>query len=150
MKKQNSTYELLSECCLNRDLSWHKNHFEVMIWSGKVIHRWSENKFYFINCKGCRKYGYADIMILCSMWSCAYAIFMSVCASVCPWIQFCAELPLLNHSPLCDQNLLYDNALVGVWSRSVIALVFSEIIFSDHTDLSQNFSTIFVFSERWA
>ena len=37
-----------------------------MIWSGKVINRWSENKFYFTNCKGCRKYGYADIRILCS------------------------------------------------------------------------------------
>ena len=37
-----------------------------MIWSAKVIDRWSENKFYFTNCKGCRKYGYADIRILCS------------------------------------------------------------------------------------
>ena len=33
--------------------------------------------------------------------------------SVCPWTQFCPELPLLNHSPFCDQNLLYENALVG-------------------------------------
>ena len=57
--------ELLSECCLI--LSWHKNHFKVMTWSGKVINRWSENKFYFTNCKGCRKYGYADVRILCSI-----------------------------------------------------------------------------------
>ena len=47
----------------------------------------------------------------------------SVHPCVCPWTQFCLELPLLNHFPFCDQNLLYDNALVGVWSRSVIALV---------------------------
>ena len=47
--------------------SWHKNHFEVMICSGKVINKWSENKFYFTNCKGCRNYGYADIRILCSI-----------------------------------------------------------------------------------
>ena len=46
------------------------------------------------------------------------------CPSVCPWIQLCLELPLLNHSPFCDQNLLYDNVLVGgVWSQSVIAVV---------------------------
>ena len=37
-----------------------------MIWTGKVINRWSENKFDFTNCKGCRKYGYANIRILCS------------------------------------------------------------------------------------
>ena len=33
--------------------------------------------------------------------------------SVGPWTQFCPELLLLNHSPFCDQNLLYDNAQVG-------------------------------------
>ena len=37
----------------------------------------------------------------------------SVCPSVCPLTQYSPELPLLNHSPFCDQNLLYDNALVG-------------------------------------
>ena len=26
--------------------------------------------------------------------------------SVCSWTQFCPELPLLNHSPFCDQNLV--------------------------------------------
>ena len=52
------------------------------------------------------------IIFVC-IWNYAYAIFMSVCPSVCPWTQFCAELPLLNHSPFCDQNLCYDNALVG-------------------------------------
>ena len=40
-------------------------------------------------------------------------------SSVCPWTHFCPELALLNHSPFCDQNLLYENALVRV-----IALVF--------------------------
>ena len=37
----------------------------------------------------------------------------SVRPSVCPWTQFCPELPLLNHSPFFDQNLLFDNALGG-------------------------------------
>ena len=52
------------------------------------------------------------IMFVC-IWSCAYAIFMSICLAVCLWTQFCPELPLLNHFPFCDQNLLYDDALVG-------------------------------------
>ena len=34
--------------------------------------------------------------------------------SVYLWTQFCLELPLLNYSPFCDQNLLNDNALLGV------------------------------------
>ena len=37
-----------------------------------------------------------------------------VCPSVCPWTQFCLELPLLGHCPFCDQNLLYDNTLMGI------------------------------------
>ena len=37
----------------------------------------------------------------------------SVRPSIYPWTQFCPELPLLNHSPFCDQNLPYDNALLG-------------------------------------
>ena len=61
-------------------------------------------------------------MFVCK-WSCVYAIFMSVC----PWTQFCLELPLLNHSPICDQNLLYDSALVG-----------SMISFSDSSSLESN------------
>ena len=38
---------------------------------------------------------------------------LSVHLSVCPWTEFCLELPLLHHSLFCDQNLLFDNALVG-------------------------------------
>ena len=34
--------------------------------------------------------------------------------SACPWTQFYPELPLLNHSPFCDQNLLHYNALAKV------------------------------------
>ena len=54
-----------------------------------------------------------------------------VCPSVCPWTQFCPELPLLNHSPFCDQNLLYDNGLVG-----------GMITFSDGSSLSWTTSVI--------
>ena len=44
---------------------------------------------------------------------CTCNFHVSVRPFVCPWTQFCPELPLLNHSPFCDQNLLYHNALVG-------------------------------------
>ena len=45
------------------------------------------------------------------------------------WTQFCPELPLLNHSPFCDQNLLYDNVLVGgmiTFSDSSSSIMFSK------------------------
>ena len=44
-------------------------------------------------------------------WGILESPWLSVCPSV--QTQFCRELPLLNHSPFCDQNLLYDNALVA-------------------------------------
>ena len=49
------------------------------------------------------------------------------CPSVCPWTQFCPELPLLDHSQFCDQNLLYDHALV--WGM---------ITFSDSSSLRKS------------
>ena len=48
-----------------------------------------------------------------TQYLCVYeVVHMQIFMSVCWWTQFCPELPLLNHSPFCDQNLLFDNALV--------------------------------------
>ena len=47
----------------------------------------------------------------------------SVCLSICLWTQFCPELHLLNHShsvtKICSMTIRW----LGVYSRSVIALV---------------------------
>ena len=37
---------------------------------------------------------------------CNFHVCLSVCLSICLRTQFCPELPLLNHSPFCDQNLV--------------------------------------------
>ena len=53
------------------------------------------------------------LLHFCKYCSEIYTMFVCICLSVRPWTQFGPELPLLNHSPFCDQNLLYDNVLVG-------------------------------------